>query len=87
MNQMDWIAGMIVLAGGMQDEVMKANEMPGSIEVESVAAYGDGSVYIRLISGIFEVAERFGMEVDHWGDILALKIMGVYIIERRENQK
>ncbi len=85
MTQTDLFAGLILLAGALADEVEKFNETPGAIIVDSVAGYDLSGGYIRLQSGIEEVAERFGTKINQLGMTYSTEVLGVYIVQYKED--
>ena len=85
MNQNDLFSGLILLAGALADEVDKFNETPGSIMVESVSGYDYSGGCIRLRSGIHEIAERFGTPLNHLGQTYTTEVLGVYIVQYKED--
>ena len=85
MTQEQLFGGLVLLAGALADEVDKFNETPGSIMVESVSGYDYSGGYIRLRSGIEEVAEQFGTPIDSLGQTYSTEVLGVYIVQYKED--
>ena len=84
MTQMDKFAGLILLAGAMANEVEKVNETQGSLLIDSIAGYDLSGGYIRLRCGIEEVAERFGTKINQLGMTYSTEVLGVYIVQYKE---
>ena len=68
MTQNQLFGGLVLLAGALANEVDKFNETPGSILVESVSGYDYSGGYIRLRSGIEEVAKQYGTAINSLGN-------------------
>ena len=85
MNQMDLFSGLVLLAGAMADEVDKFNETTGPILVESISGYDYSGGHIRLRCGIREVAERFGTKINQLGSTYSTEVLGVYIVQYKED--
>lgn len=87
MTQMDKLAGLILMSGGLTDLLDDVNTTIGDVEVEAVHCYGDNSTHIRLLNGLEQVANRYGADIDHWGRMDSIYVMGINITQYRKGDK